>query len=127
MAVINIQGEQYELPKLTLTMQERLNAATTAPANTRAGLETKLKFLQELVAPEILETVLDGSTVDDIDITELVIMVESISAAYTKPLLEERLRSIADMTKQLGELATSMNAIQAADKPMKRAGFTSVK
>lgn len=129
MPVLKFDGEEIELPKLTLSMQENMDKAIKAPSDTRAGLETKLKFVREVLPEEMVNEALDGATVADIDISALSMMVESINAAYTAPLIEARMEQLAQMMEPLQGMAGSLEMLANLEpnRAMRRAGFKSVK
>lgn len=121
--------DDLELPKLTLSIQEEMDKAMKAPQDTRAGLETKLKFVREVLPEEYVNEALDGTTVADIDISALCMLVESINAAYSAPLIEARMEQLAQMMAPLQGMAGSLEVLASLEpnRAMRRAGFKSVK
>lgn len=129
MPAVNINGETIELPKLTLALQESMDKAVKAAQDNRAGLETKLKFVREVLPEELVNDALDGATVSEIDISALCMMVESINAAYTAPLIAARMEQLAQMMEPLQGMAGSLEMLanMEPNRAMRRAGFKSVK
>lgn len=129
MPAVNINGETIELPKLTLALQESMDKAVKAAQDNRAGLETKLKFVREVLPEELVNDALDGAIVSEIDISALCMMVESINAAYTAPLIEARMEQLAQMMEPLQGMAGSLEMLanMEPNRAMRRAGFKSVK
>lgn len=123
-------GNRFELPKLTLSLKEELEAAVKAPNDTRAGIEEKYNFVKNVMPSDYLEDLLEGSTVGEIDVQALLVMLNDIDSAYNLPIIQGRLDQVAKMMEPLEKVAGNIEVLTAmtnGNRAMRRAGFKSVK
>lgn len=97
---IIVNNKSYDLPKKTVAVTEKLDKALTVDnikgLTVRGRFEILHEFVKELVGEENAVEILGSSNLDDIDLSELAVIVLNINEAYEKPLNDfqtERMRS----------------------------------
>lgn len=113
---IELNGETYELPKLTITLQEMLDTAGSQ-RSTRAAFEKQLEAVQKVLGKDAAAKVLDGKQLKDIDLMALATTFSAVVTAYQKPLLEAQ---AASLEERFGTVSTALEpilkAIEASEK-----------
>lgn len=94
-----VNNKSYDLPKKTLAVTEKLDKAlkvdTVKGLNVRKKYETLHETVKELVGEENAAEMLGSANLDEIDLSELAVVVLSINDAYEKPMNDyqaERMR-----------------------------------
>ncbi len=97
---IIVNNKSYDLPKKTVAITEKLDKALTVDSikglTIRGKFDILHEFVKELVGEENAAEMLGSTNLDDIDLSELAVVVLSINEAYEKPLNDfqtERMRA----------------------------------
>ena len=117
---IIVNNKSYDLPKKTVAITEKLDKALTADSikglTVRGKFEILHNFVKDLVGEENAAEILGSANLDDIDLSELALIVLNINEAYEKPLDDfqtERMR--AKMSAfPMDKITSITNAAQVA-------------
>lgn len=118
-------GNTVELPKMTLEAKQRLDGANSAPQD-KAGLTLRLNVLKEFLDDDYMTERLDGDTVDNVDVMELIILTSEVFNAYNAPIVEARAKEAIAQLEPLVPLMSQISALGGLQEP-KRKGFNRVK
>lgn len=112
--------KSYDLPKKTLVIVEKLDGVVALDKNPRMNTRDKyqsiLNLEEELLGKSNLEEILGATSLDDVDLSEVVITFRKIVDAYNKPVQEyDRAVSTEAFNRipveKLNQLATLVKAI----------------
>ncbi len=123
MIKIKTKAGSIDLPKLTLALSD-MTDDVEASTDTRERYEKQLAFLQEVIPPETLAKILDGETLEEIDLVELSVTYAAAVNAYAAPIIEEKTKAVNDGIKAVQPALNAMRQVQAAQS---RQGFKSVR
>lgn len=112
-----------ELPKLTMALSEMSDEVERAEG-TRERFSRMYDFLREVVDADALETILDGDSLDGIDLVALGVTFSGVIDAYTAPLVEEQKRQL---NSQLAAARPALDAMGKLQAVQGRQGFKAVK
>ena len=115
-------GNSFELPKLTLALQEKNNAAK-GNADFKALVSARYNFLKAVLPSEYLNERLNGKTESTIDVVELSKLYMLVDNAYWS---EERQKQIESATAQIEQVKELVNAANSMAKISNRQGFNRV-
>ena len=94
---VTINGQEYELPKKTIAVVEKLDKAARVDSQ-KLGVREKFKVVFtcvcDLVGVENAKAILGSDRLEEVDLSEVTIAFQRILNAYEKPLddfLEERM------------------------------------
>lgn len=118
-------GEVHELPKYTRSMARRFEQAQGENEADKRWRQ-ELALVQDCLGAECAARILDGDTLDTVDVGALDAEFEAIASAYDQPRREAQAERIDEI---LGSLDVErLQAIaEAMDSLDKRQGFKSVK
>ena len=84
--------KSYDLPKKTLGIAEKMDGVVALDKNPRMNTRDKyqsiLNLEEELLGKSNLEEILGATSLDDMDLSEVVITFRKIVDAYNKPVQE---------------------------------------
>lgn len=106
-------GAKFELPKLTLDISDQMDDVQTAESN-RERYSRQLSLLQSVLPDEYLEKKLDGTEVNDVDLTQLNCLYIGIVQAYSAPVAEAQNRMMSEQLRTIKpavEAARSINGV----------------
>lgn len=106
-------GSKFELPKLTLDISDQMDEVQEAAGN-RERYSKQLTLLQNVLPAEYLEEKLDGTTVSEVDLTQLNCLYIGVIQAYSAPVTEAQNRMLSEQMKQIKpavEAARSINGV----------------
>lgn len=112
--------KSYDLPKKTLAIVEKLDGVVALDKNPRMNTRDKyqsiLNLEEELLGRSNLEEILGATSLDDVDLSEVVITFRKIVDAYNKPVQEyDRAASTEAFNRipveKLNQLAALVKAI----------------
>lgn len=112
--------KSYDLPKKTLAIVEKLDGVVALDKNPRMNTRDKyqsiLNLEEELLGKSNLEEILGATSLDDVDLSEVVITFRKIVDAYNKPVQEyDRAASTEAFNRipveKLNQLAALVKAI----------------
>lgn len=106
-------GRSFELPKLTLALDERMSEAASSGKTRREKAEAHLALMSEALGADYVAERCGGSEVDEVDLSELSRLFSEVTAAYRAPEIE-------DVAKQLGGLADIVGQIEKLAEQQKR-------
>ncbi len=113
MASITINGNQVELPKFTLALAERF-----AEVGKTSDIGPKAKMMHGIVVDAIgkekADELLDGSSVDDVDLVALSNLYTVIDGAYSDALSEEQGKRMQKNADEARELFDTVNKAMSA-------------
>ena len=97
---IIMNNRSYELPKKTVDVMEALDGALTIDNNRNMSLREKYACLHEFVKKMIgdgkAKECLGSESLDELDLSELAIVVQKIHDAYEKPVNDYRMSKMRD-------------------------------
>lgn len=99
-----VDGRSYDLPKKTLAVMQSIEDVTAANKSTmpiREKAKKNLAFITGLIGSENAEAALGTLMIEDIDMTELSLMLQKIIDAYNKPLEEYTTNAQLEKINQL--------------------------
>lgn len=100
-------GNAIELPKLTLSLSDRMDEIQAEQANA-VRYEMQLSFLKDVLEPSYVDAELDGTSVEDVDLVMLNILYTAVVNAYTLPVQQAQLEAAK---KQLAQVQPMMNTL----------------
>lgn len=110
------------LPKLTMKLRKKMDAPNQAKAS-EERLKLEYEFLKEVFESDKLQEALDGSTLDEVDITALETLYLQTVEEYEAPVTEARLRKM----EKVAEMFNSIDLAKMSDLMDKsRQGFRNV-
>lgn len=115
-------GNSFELPKLTLALQEKNNAAK-GNTDFKALVKARYDFLKSVLPSEYLNERLNGKAEASIDIIELSKLYMLVDNAYWG---EERQTQVEVATAQMEQVKDLVNAANSMAKITNRQGFNRV-
>lgn len=114
MAYVEIDGEEFSLEKKTLKIAKLIDDAHKTARTTAASYKKQYECVQACLKNEnTVAQLLDGSTLDDVDLTKLSILFLKIEQAYIKPVEDanKELLGIDDTIDQVNQLGASIEKI----------------
>ena len=128
MQYTDADGNVHELPKLTRSLAKRIDAAN-AETDTDRAWKAKLAIVQECLG-DGAATLLDGTKLDDVDISALETVFGGIVSAYEEPQRAAQAERIAAMLDsfdfdKLQRMAEAVDSINNGKRT--RQGFKAVK
>lgn len=124
MNYVDTSGEGHELPKYTRALAKRVEQAQGETEREKRW-KLELAVVQECLG-DSAEAVLDGRTLDEVDISVLDAEFEGIAAAYEAPRREAQAERI-DATLSAVDLERLEALATAMDSLSQRQGFKNVK
>lgn len=117
-------GTAHELPKYTKALAKRIDQAGSEREREK-GWRLKLAVVQECLG-DAAPSVLDGSTLDDVDINALETEFAAIEAAYQAPRTDAQAERIDQILSSIDveKIEAMARAIESLDS---RQGFKNVK
>ena len=116
-------GNDYELPKMTIKINGMSEKAAAAKGDDR--FKAEYDFLKAVLPADYLSELLDGKRIDEIDLVALEVEYQHIIAAYSDPVIAAKMGGIND---KLSEIAPSLDAIKNINATIgNRQGFSRVK
>jgi len=102
---IIVNNKSYDLPKKTVAVMEDLDQALTVDNNKSLSLREKYVHLHEftkgILGEDKARECFGTDNLDEIDLSELAIIVSKIHAAYDKPIVEHSLREMREKLSQV--------------------------
>lgn len=99
-----INGKTYELPKLTLSVIEKLESYDEQEKDYESGktkasdlYREQYKLINDILGETAVCEILQGDNIDDIDLTNLFTAILDIQAAYNAPIVEKKLEGFKDV------------------------------
>lgn len=119
---IIVNNRSYELPKKTVAVMEALDGAITIDNNGSLSLREKYSHLHEFVKRTIGESkakeCLGGENLDELDLSDLAIVVQKIHDAYEKPVNEYQM---CKMRERIGSIPLEkLSAVTSMAETMKK-------
>ena len=100
---IDRQGGEHVLPKLTISLAEKL-AAPTAAETLRKRWAGEYEAVKAVLGKDETAKLLDGSTADKVDLAQLDAAFIGIKTAYEKPGREAQAEATAASMAQLEDI-----------------------
>lgn len=116
-------GEQFELPKLTIALQEEMENAPKG-SNTKEQVKGIMAFLKKVLPEEYVTEALGGDKPEEVDLVALRNLYDGVDGAYSAALTSAQMERIeAQMSAAMPVLENmgKLSDIQA------RQGFRRVK
>lgn len=117
---IIVNDKNYELPKKTLKVTEKLDDVLKVDSQVNLSVKQKFEklhnFVKELVGEENAEEMLGSSKLADIDLSELSLIVLKINDAYEKPLADYKQEAMAEKMESIpmDKIISMTKAMQSA-------------
>lgn len=115
-------GNSFELPKLTMALQEKNNAAK-GNTDFKALVKARYEFLKAVLPADYLNERLNGKSEVSIDVIELSKLYMLVDDAYWG---DERRKQIESATAQMEQVKDLVNAANSMAKINNRQGFNRV-
>lgn len=118
---IIVNNKSYDLPKKTVAIAEKLDAALKIDSLAGVTIKEKFRhlhsFVKEVLGDENAMDILGSDNLNDIDTAELAVIVLKINDAYEKPMREYRTEHIESRLsaipfKDIASMAGAAQAIQ---------------
>lgn len=120
-------GEVLELPKLTLKLSEEMEAVPNQPS-LREVAKAMYAFVSKVLPKDYLAAVLDGSTVDDVDLVALRNTYDGINNAYTEATESGKMQDITERMESMMPMLDAMEkVVNMSNQAQSRQGFKRVK
>lgn len=116
-------GEQFELPKLTIALQEEMENAPKG-SNTKEQVKGIMAFLKKVLPEEYVTEALESDKVEEVDLVALRNLYDGVDGAYSAALTSAQMERIeAQMSAAMPVLENmgKLSDIQA------RQGFRRIK
>ncbi len=119
-----LDGKSYDLPKKNISIANKLDEVLKVDAqkglNVRQKFQKLHEFAKEVLGEEVAKEVLGTELLDDVDLSELTIVVRRIIDAYDKPVMDyqserNRVQFSQLPIKQLEGLANVVNMASAME------------
>lgn len=122
-----LNGQSYDLPKLTLSIKEKIDNVNLKISNGSIPLMERVKvqhdFMKELVGADNLEEILGTSDIKSIDLNEMSIAYVEICRSYEAPMTQKRQQAIPTETiEKMNELLKNLGNVSQIEKVMKQNG-----
>lgn len=112
-------GAAFQLPKMTIALQERYDAARAA-SDARESASLKLQLMREALGDQYVADRCGGADVESVDVSELQVLFVDVSLAYG-------LNGVAEIGSALAQLAPMLDQIERLNKITNtRQGFSRV-
>lgn len=97
-------GKSYELPKKTIEVAERLEYCAGLD-DTDMSIREKFKYFYEtieiLTGKENAEEILGSENIEEVDLSEVSIVMQKIMGAYSKPITQSEIRELHDLLNEM--------------------------
>lgn len=119
-----LDGKSYDLPKKNISIANKLDEVLKVDAqkglNVRQKFQKLHEFTKEVLGEEVAKEVLGTELLDDVDLSELTIVVRRIIDAYDKPVMDyqserNRVQFSQLPIKQMEGLANVVNMASAME------------
>lgn len=119
-----LDGKSYDLPKKNISIANKLDEVLKVDAqkglNVRQKFQKLHEFTKEVLGEEVAKEVLGTELLDDVDLSELTIVVRRIIDAYDKPVMDyqserNRVQFSQLPIRQLEGLANVVNMASAME------------
>lgn len=121
--VLNIDGREYELPKKTLSVQEKIDRIKkeVGGRDRKSASVKKYEFVKEFVGEENAREIFETDKIEEIDLGTLEIAYKGIFMGYRAPELEfqanENMKALGEpVLDRLMQIAQSLDSINALSK-----------
>ena len=119
------QGNSVELPKLTMALSARMDEVGAASTN-NARFARQYEFVKDVCGEEYCAEVLDGETIDDIDLVALNVLYIGVVNAYAAPAAKAQAQGVAEQMKALKPIVGVADAVGKFAPQPSRQGFKAV-
>lgn len=120
-------GNRFELPKLTLSLDDAFDDAVDASKPKRERVAAQMKLLRECLGADYVAKRCGGKTADSVDVAELAVLMVEVRAAYREresgAAMGQAMRQLEEMQPVLDDLRSVMAMMER--KPS-RQGFNRV-
>ena len=113
------QGKEYELAKNTLSLARKIEAAEQAVSMTDA-YRREMEVIIEALGHDAVYEILESTDIEDVDLTTLVLVYNSVIDGYEKRILDMRTRNDEKLfnspsIKGIKQVADDVRVIQQID------------
>lgn len=117
------QGNEFELPKLTISLSEEL---AKAPQGKGIREQTKgiIAFLKKVLPEDYVTEQIGGDKVDDVDLVAVRNMYDGVDGAYTQAMTASQMERIA---QQMQGVAPVLENLEKMSSVQSRQGFSRVR
>lgn len=102
---IIVNNKSYELPKKTIDVAEKLDSVLKIDSIVGLSVKDKFKilhdFVKEMVGDENAAEMLGSDDLNEIDTSELAVIVLEINDAYEKPMADYRTERMKDKIRSI--------------------------
>lgn len=122
-----LNGRSYDLPKKNLVVAEKLDEVLKVDAqvtNARQKFDKMHKFVKDILGEENSKEILGSDKLEELDLSELALLVLKIDDAYKRPVAEyrteqmyERMSSIpTEKFSALSDSVQKLSSVQGMKK-----------
>ena len=120
---LNIDGREYELPKKTLSVQEKIDRIKkeVGGRDRKSASVKKYEFVKEFVGEENAREIFETDKIEEVDVGTLEIEYKGMFMGYRAPELEfqanENMKALGEpVLDRLMQIAQSLDSINALSK-----------
>lgn len=132
MRYVDGNGQEFELPKMTMEVARAMNAVRGA-SDPEDAWRRELAFVCSVLPGEYVAERLDGSQLDDVDLSELDVLYTEVVRAYTAPSMKAQAGAARDAMgvldganlDKLMAIVEAAQRLESAKRPRK--GFRAVR
>lgn len=130
MGFIDIDGETYELPKMTLAIEDAFAEATRPGKDRKRQVADTLSLMLDLLPHDYVAARVGGDTAASVDVVALAVLAEEVWDAYRAPIDDHRSAKASEIMDEmkpiLDQLTTAAAMMEKQQKGASRQGFSRV-
>lgn len=123
MATIYIDGNEHELPKMTLALEEAFDRAADKFRPKRERARDAFKLLKDCVGIDAVAERCGGKTIETVDVVEMWGMFAEVRDAYFADMESAEIERVAAQFDSIAPLLDKMAKVA----PLARQGFSNVR
>lgn len=116
-------GNEFELPKLTISLSEELAKAPQGK-NVREQTKGIIAFLKKVLPADYVTEQIGGDKIDDVDLVAVRNMYDGVDNAYTQAMTATQMERV---TQQMQDVAPVLENLEKINSVQNRQGFTRIK
>lgn len=117
------QGNEFELPKLTISLSEELAKAPQGK-NTREQTKGIITFLKKVLPDDYVTEQIGGDKIEEVDLVAVRNMYDGVDNAYTQAMTSSQMERV---TQQLQDVAPVLESLDKLSIVQNRQGFSRIK
>lgn len=122
-AYIDREGNEFELPKLTIALQDEMQNAPKGN-DTKTQAKGIMAFLKKILPEDYVTEQLGSDKVEEIDLVALRNMYDGVDGAYTRAITESQMDRV---NAQLEDVMPVLQNLEKVSALQNRQGFSRVR